>query len=75
MLPTIKLHNFSRFTTFILIVSTSEAVYKIIFSNLETSNEFFYDKMILNQNLSTTKLHYISRSTTFILMVFPSEIV
>jgi hypothetical protein len=75
MWPTIKLHNFSRSTNSILIVSTFEAVYKIWISNLKTSHEFFNDKMISNQKMSITKFHYISRPTTFILVVFPSEVV
>jgi hypothetical protein len=49
MLPTIKLHNFSRSTSSILIISTSEAVYKKLISNLKTSHKLFYDKMISNQ--------------------------
>jgi hypothetical protein len=72
---TIKLHNFSRSTSSILIVSTSEAVYKIWISNLKTSHEFFNDKMISNKKLYITKFRYISRPTNFIFMVFPSEIV
>lgn len=49
MLSTIKLHNFSISTSSILIVSTSKVVYKIWISNLKTSQEFIYDKMISNQ--------------------------
>jgi hypothetical protein len=49
MWPTIKLHKFSRSTSYILIVSTSKAVYKIWISNLKTLHEFFNDKMISNQ--------------------------
>lgn len=64
MLSTIKLHNFSISTSSILIVSTSKVVYKIWISNLKTSQEFIYDKMISNQKLSITKFHYISRPTT-----------
>jgi hypothetical protein len=60
MWPTIKLHNFSRSTGSILIVSTSEAVYKIYISNLKTSHEFFNDKMISNQKIVNYKvsLHF-----------------
>jgi hypothetical protein len=57
---TIKLHNFSRSTSSILIVSTSEAVYKFWISNLKTSHDFFNDKMILNQKIVNYKvsLHF-----------------
>jgi hypothetical protein len=41
MWPIIKLHNFLISTNSILIVSTSEAVYKIWILNLKTSHEFF----------------------------------
>jgi cytochrome c-type biogenesis protein CcmE len=60
MLSTIELHNFSRYTTSILIFSTSEAVYKIWISNLNTSHEFFYDEMISNQKIASYKvsLHF-----------------
>jgi hypothetical protein len=75
MWPIIKLHNFSRFTCSILIISTSEVVYKIWISNLKTSHELFNNKMISNQKMSITKFRNISRSTTFILVVFPSELV
>jgi hypothetical protein len=68
-------YNVSRSTSSLMIVSISETVYKIWISNLKTSYEFFYDKMISNQKLSMTKFHYISRHTTFILVVFQSEVV
>jgi hypothetical protein len=57
---TIKLHNFLRSTSFILIVSTSETVYKIWILNLKTSHEFFNDKMISNQKIVNYKvlLHF-----------------
>jgi hypothetical protein len=60
MWPTIKLHNFLRSTNSILIVSTSETVYKIWILNLKTSHEFFNDKMILNQKVINYKvsLHF-----------------
>jgi hypothetical protein len=70
-----KVAYFSRSTSSILIVSTSEVVYKIWISNLKTSHEFFNDKMISNKKISITKFHYISRPTTSILVVFPSEVV
>jgi hypothetical protein len=56
MWPTIKLHNFLRSTSFILIVSTFETVYKIWILNLETSHEFFNDKMISNQKVVNYKV-------------------
>jgi hypothetical protein len=49
MLSNLKLHNFSRSTTFIIIVSSSEVAYKIWILNLKISNIFFYDKMVSNQ--------------------------
>jgi hypothetical protein len=74
-MSTIKLHKFSRSTTFVLIVSSSKVVYKIWISNLKTSNIFFYDKMISNKKLSIIKFHNILTPTTSILVVFPSEVV
>jgi hypothetical protein len=58
--PTIKLHNFSRSTSSILIIYTYEAVYKIWILNFKTSHEFFNDKMILNKKLVNYKvsLHF-----------------
>jgi hypothetical protein len=60
MWPTIKLHNFLRSTSFILIVSKSETVYKIEILNLKTSHRFFNDKMISNQKIVNYKvsLHF-----------------
>ena len=60
MWPTIKLHNFLRSTNSILIVSTSDAVYKIWILNLKTSHEFFNDKMISNKKVDNYKvsLHF-----------------
>ena len=48
-LSTTKLHNFSISTTFILVVSPSEVIYKIWISNLRNSNVVFDDKMISNK--------------------------
>ena len=48
-LSTTKFYNFSRSTTFILIVSPSEVVYKIWISNLRNSNVVFLDKMNSNK--------------------------
>jgi hypothetical protein len=60
MWPTIKLLNLLRSTSFILIVSTFEAVYKIWILNLKTSHEFFNDKMISNKKVVNYKvsLHF-----------------
>jgi hypothetical protein len=60
MWPTINLHNILRFTSFILIVFTSETVYKIWILNLKTSHEFFNDKMISNKKIVNYKvsLHF-----------------
>jgi hypothetical protein len=57
---TIKFHNFLRSTSSILIVSTSETIYKIWISNLKTSHEFFNDKMISYQKIVNYKvlLHF-----------------
>jgi hypothetical protein len=55
-LSTIKLHNFMTSTSFILVLSSFEVVYKILFSNLKTSNIFFYGKMISNQNIVNYKV-------------------
>jgi hypothetical protein len=67
MLPTIKLSNFSRSTSSIFIVSISEAVYKIWISNLKTSHDFFYDKMISNKNIIDYKvlLHFKTNNFYF----------
>jgi hypothetical protein len=73
-LSTIEFFNFSRSTIFILVVSPSEAVYKIWISNGRNSKAVFYDKMILNKKLSTTKFHNFLRSITFV-FVCPFEIV
>ena len=56
MWPTIKLHNFLISTNSILIVSTSEIVYKIWILNLKTSHEFFNDKMISNKKFDNYKV-------------------
>jgi hypothetical protein len=56
MLSTVKLHNFSRSITFILIVSSAEVIYKIWISNLKTPNIFFYEKMISNQKIINYKV-------------------
>jgi hypothetical protein len=75
MWPTIKLHNFSKSTSYILIVSTSEAANKIWILDLKTSHDFSMIRWFQIKNLSITKFHYILRPTTFILVVFPSEVV
>jgi hypothetical protein len=75
MWSTIKLHNFLRFASSILIVSTSEVVYKIWISNLKSHTKFSMIRWFQIKKLSIKKFHYISRPTTFILVVFPSEVV
>jgi hypothetical protein len=55
-LSTIKFHNFLGSTTFILVVSPSEVVYKIWISNLRNSNKVFLDKMISNQKIVNYKV-------------------
>ena len=47
---------FFRSTTFILIVYSSEVIYKIWISNLKTSDVFFHDKMILNKTIVNYKV-------------------
>ena len=47
---------FFRSTTFILIVYSSEVIYKIWISNLKTSDVFFRDKMILNKKIVNYKV-------------------
>ena len=56
MWPIINLHNFLISTNSILIVSTSETVYKIWILNLKTSHEFFNDKMISNKKVDNYKV-------------------
>ena len=73
--PTIKLHNFSRSTSSILIVSKSEAVYKILISNLKTSHEFFNNKMISNQKIINYKVSLYFKTYNFYFGDFPSEVV
>jgi hypothetical protein len=53
---TIKLYNFLRSTTFILVVSPSKVVYEIWISNLINSNVLFLNKMILNQKVVNYKV-------------------
>ena len=69
-LSNIKFHNFSRSTTFVLVLFPSDVVYKIWISNLRSSNVLFIDKMISNLKKSTTKLFNFWRSTIFILIFF-----
>jgi hypothetical protein len=63
--PTIKLHKFSRSTSSILIVSTSEAVYKIWISNLKISHDFFNDKTIPNQKIVNYKVSLYFKTYNF----------
>jgi hypothetical protein len=58
-----------------MIVSTSEAVYKIWISNLKTSHKIFNDKMISNKKIVNYKVSLHFKPTTFILVGFPSELV
>jgi hypothetical protein len=62
---TIKLHNFSRYTSYILIVSTSDAINKIWTLNLKTSHDFFNDKMILNQEIVNYKVSFHFKTYNF----------
>jgi hypothetical protein len=75
MLSIIKLHNVLRSTTSILIVSTSESVYKNWISNLKTSHEFFYDKMISNQKNINYKVSLHFKTYNFYFCGFSFEVV
>jgi hypothetical protein len=55
-LSTTKFHNFSRSTTFILVVSPSEVIYKIWISNLKNADVVFHDKMISNEKVINYKV-------------------
>ena len=55
-LSTIKFYNFSRSTTFILVVSPSEAIYKICILNWRNSNVVFHGKMISNEKVINYKV-------------------
>ena len=55
-LSTIKLYKFLRFTTFILVVSPSEIVWKIQILNLRHSNVISLDKMISNEKVVNYKV-------------------
>ena len=55
-LSTTKFYNFSRSTTFILVVSPSDVTYKIWISNLRKSNVVFHDKMISNEKVINYKV-------------------
>ena len=55
-LSTTKFYNFSRSTTFILVVSPSEVTYQIWISNLRNSNVVFHDKMISNEKVINYKV-------------------
>ena len=68
-LSTTKLRNFSRSTTFLLVVSPFEVILKIQILNFRNLNIVFLDKITSNEKLSTTKLYNFSRSTTFVLVV------
>jgi hypothetical protein len=74
-LSTTKLHNFSRSTTFVLVVSPFQVILKIQMSNLKNLNIVFLDKMTSNKKLSTIKLFNFSRSITFILDISPSKVI
>ena len=65
MLPTTKLFNFSRSTTFIFTVSPSEVVWKIQISNLRNSNVVFHGKMISNENIFNYKVLQIIKICNF----------
>jgi len=53
---TTKFYNFLRPTTFILVVPSSEVIYKIWISNLRNSNVVFDDKMISNEKIINYKV-------------------
>jgi hypothetical protein len=70
MWPTIKLHNFLRSTSYILIVSTSEAANKIWILDLKTSHDFFNDKMISNKKIVNYKVSLHFKTYNFYFGVF-----
>ena len=53
---TTKFYNFLKSTTFILVVTSSEVIYKIWISNLRNSNVVFDDKMISNEKIINYKV-------------------
>ena len=53
---TTKFYNFLRSTTFILVVPSSEVIYKIWISNMRNSNVVFDDKMISNEKIINYKV-------------------
>jgi hypothetical protein len=55
-LSTTKLHNFSRSTTLVLVVSSFEVILKIQNSKSRNSNIVFLDKMISNEKVVNYKV-------------------
>ena len=55
-LSNIKLHNFLRSTTFVLVVSAFEVILKIQILNLRNSNIVFLDKMTSNEKVVNYKV-------------------
>ena len=55
-LSTTKLHNFSRSTAFVLVISPFEDILKIQILNFRNSNIVFFDKMISNQKVVNYKV-------------------
>jgi hypothetical protein len=62
---TTKFHNFWRSTTFILVVSPSEVVYKIWISHLRNSNVVNVDKMISNEKVVNYKVSKLIKIYNF----------
>ena len=57
-LSTTKLHNFSRSTTLVLVISPFEDILKIQISKFRNSNIVFLDKMISNQKVVNYKVKH-----------------
>jgi hypothetical protein len=68
MLPTIKLHNFTRSTSFF---DSFYILGRLQISNLKTAHEFFYDKMISNQKIVNYKVSLHFKTYNFYFGGFP----
>ena len=58
-LSTTKLHNFSRSTTFVLVISPFDDILKIQISNLRNLKVVLLDKMTLNEKVVNYKVAWI----------------
>lgn len=74
-LYTTKIYNFSKYTTFILILSSSEVVYKIWVLTLKNQTKFLLTKWFQIKKLLTIKFHNWLLFMTLILIDSSSEVV